>query len=161
MPQGMKTAAYTTNASTPAYDFEITTYIPLRKLAALLSAKDEPVLMAGEVSIEDLAKLNAHWYESLFITFSIDKKSQGLKVHILAREAQQLVYPHSRIKRTFNTWSSFPSSCNQRMYALKPRRYVFTEIGETPSARSFWTQFIIPCFVGSCKIGSNALRTHR
>ena len=56
--------------------------------------------MTSEVPVQDLAKLNAHWYDSLFVALPLDQKSQAVEVHIFARKAQQLVYPKAAIERS-------------------------------------------------------------
>jgi hypothetical protein len=53
----------------------------------------------GKVPVQDLAQLNAHWYESLFIAFAVNQKDEVVEVHILAREAEQLAYPQPGVKR--------------------------------------------------------------
>jgi hypothetical protein len=99
MTERVHGATYTANPELFAHELEITKDVRLQKISALLRAKDEVMLVAGKVPIQGLAKLNAHWYESLLITLSVDQKRQRLKVHILAREAQQLVNPKAGIKR--------------------------------------------------------------
>ena len=100
MAQRVKRAAYTSNAELAAYGLKITKDIPLGNLAALLGAKDQTVLVAGQVPVEDLAQLNAHWYESLFVSLSFDPKHEVVKIHVTARQAQQLVYSKAGIQRS-------------------------------------------------------------
>jgi len=54
-------------------------------------AKHKAVLMARQVPVQHLAQLNAHWYDSFFIALSFDQKREAVQVHILARQAKQLV----------------------------------------------------------------------
>src|SRR5687767_14770409 len=89
VPKRMERATYTSDAELAAYSLKITKSVPFRKLTAFLRAKDKVMLMAGKVPVQDLAKLNAHWYDSLFVALSYDTKRQAVQIHILAREAQQ------------------------------------------------------------------------
>jgi len=54
--------------------------------------------MLGKVPVQDLAQPNAHWYESLFVALSVNLKDKIVEVHILARQTQQLTYPHPSIQ---------------------------------------------------------------
>ena len=54
--------------------------------------------MAGEMSVENLAELNAHWYQSFVVALSLDPKTEVVKVHISAKKAEQFVQPQPGIE---------------------------------------------------------------
>jgi hypothetical protein len=95
----MKTTSDSSHPEPFAYDSEVTQYIPLGELEAILGTEDETLFVGGQVPIEDLAKLNAHWYESMFVALSFDKKRKIVKLHVVARQAQQLVNPKTGVGR--------------------------------------------------------------
>jgi len=95
----MPTLPNANNAGLLAHDLEITLRVPYRQRRSRAGAKHSRVFVVGEVPVQDLAKLNAHWYEPLFVALSVNAKDEVVKVHIFARQAQQLAYPHSGIQR--------------------------------------------------------------
>ena len=92
----------TTNISDSQPDaqlLEITEQVSLAQLSALQRAKNKRLVVLGEVPVKDLAKLNAHWYESVSIALSVDPQSKVLKVHVVAKQADQFVYPKAGVQR--------------------------------------------------------------
>lgn len=99
MTQGVKRAANVGDADTGAHLLKITQQVSLRQLRSLLRTKDQRVLMLGEVTVKQLAQLNAHWYEALFVALSYNPKRKVLEIDIHALEAQQLCYAEAGIER--------------------------------------------------------------
>ena len=89
----------TSDAGLPAHDLKISLRVPHRQRRAVARGKQPRVLLLGEVPVQNLAQLNAQWYESLFVALAMDEKNHVVEVHILARQAQQLAYPKAGIKR--------------------------------------------------------------
>ncbi len=84
MPKYMKATSDPSDAEPFAYDFKITQDIPLGELTALLGTEDQTLFMGRQVPVQDLAKLNADWYDPMLIALSFDKKRKVVKVNILA-----------------------------------------------------------------------------
>jgi hypothetical protein len=61
-------------------------------------AEDTCLVVLGEVPVQDLAQLNANWYESLFVALTMNAKNEVVEVHVLAREAKQLPYPQAGVQ---------------------------------------------------------------
>jgi hypothetical protein len=61
-------------------------------------ARQARVVVLGEVPVKDLAQINAHWYESLFVALSVDPDNHVVEVHVMARQAQNLLNPHPSVK---------------------------------------------------------------
>ena len=99
MSQRMPRSSHANNAGLPAHDLKISLRVPHRQRRAVARGKQPRVLLLGEVPVQNLAQLNAHWYESLFVALAMDEKNHVVEVHILARQAQQLAYPKAGIKR--------------------------------------------------------------
>ncbi len=99
MTKRMKRTANAGKPNLAAHDVEITAGIPLAKLRALARAKQPVQLVLGKVPIQQLAELNAHWYESELIALSFYPKRQSIQIYVRAKEAEQLMYPQSGIKR--------------------------------------------------------------
>jgi hypothetical protein len=85
MTKRMPTRSHTRDAGLPAHDLTISFRVPHRQGRAGFRAKDPRVVVLGKVPVKDLAQLNAHWYESMFIALSLDAKNQVVEVHVLAR----------------------------------------------------------------------------
>ena len=98
MPQSMEGTANTYDAQFFTADLEITQEISLGELIAVASAKDDGMFLQGQVPVEQLAELNAHWYKSVLIALSFDPKHQVFKVHILARKTEQLVHSQTGVQ---------------------------------------------------------------
>jgi hypothetical protein len=88
----------TRDAGLPAHDLTISFRIPHRHGAADFGAEHLRELVLGKVPIHDLAQLNAHWYESLFVALSVNQKNEVIQVHVLARQTQHLAYPQAGIQ---------------------------------------------------------------
>ena len=99
MTKSVKTTAHAGNSELPAPDLEITMKTPLSRLRAAARAKDPRELVFGKLPIKNLAALNAHWYESLFVSLAVDPKSQVVKVHIRAQQVQKLLYAKPGVQR--------------------------------------------------------------
>src|SRR5439155_9655902 len=99
MTKRVKAGSHSNNTKPFAYDLKITKKISLSDLSAMLRTKDKTVAVGGEMTVKELAQLNAHWYESLLIALSFDKKRKRVEIHLFARKTQQLLNPHSGIKR--------------------------------------------------------------
>jgi hypothetical protein len=98
MTKRMPRCANTRDAGLPAHDLKISFRIPDGQGRSVTRAKDFRVLVLGKVPVQDLAQLNAHWYESLFVALSVNQKNEVVQVHVLARQAQQLAYPQAGIQ---------------------------------------------------------------
>jgi hypothetical protein len=98
MTTRMQRTTHTRNADLLAHDFEVTKHVSLAEFAAITTTKDQRVFVWGKMTPKQLAKLNAHWYESLFIALSFNLKRQVVKIHVLARQCQKLLYPEAGIK---------------------------------------------------------------
>ena len=92
MSQRMPRSPNARNSGLPAHDLKISLRVPNRGRSAVFGSKDKRVVVFGKVPVKRLAQLNAHWYESLFVALSVNAKNEVVQVHILARDAQQLVY---------------------------------------------------------------------
>ena len=99
MSQRMKRTPHVHNPKRHAQLLKITEQVSLAQLSALQRAKNQRVVVLGEVSVNDLAKLNAHWYESVLVALSVDPQRKVLKVHIIAKQAHQLVHPQAGVQR--------------------------------------------------------------
>jgi hypothetical protein len=86
------------NACLPAHDVKVSFRIVNAKRRSSGSRKKQRVLVLGQVPVQDLAEFNAHWYESLFVALAMNTQNEVVQVHILARKAQQLAYPKSRVQ---------------------------------------------------------------
>jgi hypothetical protein len=95
----MPRSSHPNNAGLPAHDLKISSRVPHRQGRTTPRGKQSRVFLLGEVTVQNLAKLNAHWYESLFVALAVNQENEVVEVHILARQAQQLAYPHAGIKR--------------------------------------------------------------
>jgi len=92
----------TPDISNPKVDaefLEITKEVPFGEFTAIKGAKDQRELVFEKVSIQDLAKLNAHWYESMLISLSFDRKRAVVKIHIRAKKADQLLSTKASVNR--------------------------------------------------------------
>lgn len=98
MSQSMPRSPNAGDASLLAHDLKISLRVPNRQRRAAPSAKQPRVLVIGKVPIQRLAQLNAHWYESLFVALSVNAENEVVEVHILARQAKQLAYPHAGVE---------------------------------------------------------------
>jgi hypothetical protein len=83
-----------------AHAFEVSLRVPHRYGGSGCCREQARRLVFGEVPVERLAKLKADWHESLLVAFAIDPQNEVIDVHILASEAQQLVYPKASVKRS-------------------------------------------------------------
>ena len=99
MSQRMPRTTHASDAGLPAQDLEISFRVPYTQRGSRYGAKHPRLLMVGHIPKQDLAQLNAHWYESLFVALAVNKKNEVVKVHIFARQAQQLAYPHTGVQR--------------------------------------------------------------
>jgi len=86
------------NAELPAHDLKISFRIANRNPRARLRGKNQRMRVIGHVPVQHLAQLNAYWYESLFVAFSLNAKNEVVEVHILARAAPQLAYLQSSVQ---------------------------------------------------------------
>ncbi len=77
---------------------KISLRVPHRNRLSRARGKDARMVVLPEIPMERLSKLNAHWYESLFIALSLNSKNQVVQVHILTRQAQNLAYPQAAVK---------------------------------------------------------------
>ena len=91
MTTRMERTTHAGDGELPAHDFKITQDVPLVKLAAVARTKRAGVVMLRQVPIKQLAKLNAHWYEALFVALAYDPKEKTVQVHLLAREVKQFL----------------------------------------------------------------------
>jgi hypothetical protein len=82
------------NAEPGAQQLKITRKIPLGRARAACRGK-HPV---GQVTKKQLAQLDSHWYETMYISLAVDPEKQVVEVHIRAPQAQQLLHPHTCIK---------------------------------------------------------------
>jgi hypothetical protein len=99
MSQRMPRSSHSHNAGLPAHDLKISSRVPHRQGRTAPRGKQSRVLVLSEVPVQSLAQLNAHWYESLFVALAVNQKNEVVEVHILARQAQQLAYPHAGVQR--------------------------------------------------------------
>jgi hypothetical protein len=89
----------TSDAGLPAHDLKISLRVPRRQYRTAPRGKQPRVLLLGQMPVQHLAQLNAHWYESLFVGLAVNQKNEVVEVHILARQAKQLAYPQAGVKR--------------------------------------------------------------
>ena len=80
MTKRVKAGSHSNNPKPFAYDLKITKKISLSDLSAMLRTKDKTVAVGGEMTVKELAQLNAHWYESLLIALSFDKKRKRVEI---------------------------------------------------------------------------------
>ena len=88
MPQSVKQNADARYPRSGAQVAKNMIKIALGRLSAATRAKDPVELMLGEVSKQQRAKLNAHWYEAVFISFTVDPENQFFQIHINAPQVQ-------------------------------------------------------------------------
>ena len=99
MTKCMKRRPNAGNAELPRHDLKITQDIPLGEFQAFTRAENKGVVVLRQVPIQQLAKLNAHWYEALFVALAYDPKKKAVQAHLLAREAKQLLKAQAGIER--------------------------------------------------------------
>ena len=98
MTKRMPTRSHPRDSGLPTHDLKISFRVPHRQRRAGFGAKDSRVVVLGKMPVKDLAQLNAHWYESLFVALSVNAKDEVVQVHILARQAQQLAYAQAGVQ---------------------------------------------------------------
>jgi hypothetical protein len=98
MSTRMKRAPDAGDSQQSSQFLKVTKQIPLAQLLALKGAENEAIFVAGEMSVESLARLNAHWYESFFVALSLDPQAEVVKIHIIAKKAEQFVQPQPGIE---------------------------------------------------------------
>ncbi len=97
MSERMEGTTRSSNTQPLTDGFQVTVKVSLQQLIALAGAEDQGELVLGQMSEHDLAKLNAHWYESLLVSLAFDREAQAFKINIRASQTEQLLYPHTGI----------------------------------------------------------------